>query len=224
MVVRTSAARTTAVRPKRKQVPSFLFAPFLGCSSCFIVVSAAKYFAARGFVVFSIEYRIVSDGAHFKEMAFDVRAAISQITNSTFAQSYGIDLSRVFIIGRSRGGHLATVAAYSLATPLTAYTSFPIAGWYRNNCGIFPPFLFRGVINLYGAVNPYGERSGGNNMMYDLDASVFGVSVDADPELWRNGTSLFIVNQYSPSTLILQVHIRLSLSFFSFLRVLLLYS
>lgn len=67
-------------------------------------------FAAEGFVVASLEYRLTGE-APFPAQLQDARAAIRFL--KTNAAKYGIDPARVGVWGGSAGGHLAALAAMS---------------------------------------------------------------------------------------------------------------
>jgi acetyl esterase/lipase len=66
------------------------------------------YVANRGFVVASIQYRTVRDGATYRDGIADVKAAIRFLRAN--AESYRIDPSRVGVWGESAGGYLALMA------------------------------------------------------------------------------------------------------------------
>ncbi|WP_243793736.1 alpha/beta hydrolase [Saccharopolyspora gloriosae] len=66
-----------------------------------------RYFAARGFVMATIEYRL-SGEALFPAQLFDVRAAIRYLRRH--ATDFDIDPGAVGLWGSSAGGHLATLA------------------------------------------------------------------------------------------------------------------
>jgi acetyl esterase/lipase len=72
--------------------------------------SSNEMFAGRGFVVFSIDYRLSPD-ARFPAPIEDTKCAIGFI--KTHAKDYNIDASRLILMGRSSGGQIALVAAYS---------------------------------------------------------------------------------------------------------------
>jgi acetyl esterase/lipase len=79
-----------------------------------IMEGVAADLAARGWVVWSIEYRRVGNGGGFPETLLDVAAAIDHlavIDTSDLAEPFSFDLSRVVAVGHSAGGHLATWAA-----------------------------------------------------------------------------------------------------------------
>jgi acetyl esterase/lipase len=69
----------------------------------------SRYLASQGYVVVSIDYRHAPQH-HFPAQLEDVQMAIEYVRSH--AEKWEIDGSRLGIIGRSAGGHLATLAAY----------------------------------------------------------------------------------------------------------------
>ena len=66
----------------------------------------ARYFASRGMVAFSINYRLVTaDGTGIPECLEDCKAAMRYIRGHS--QEYGVDVHRIAVLGDSAGGHLA---------------------------------------------------------------------------------------------------------------------
>ncbi len=66
------------------------------------------YVAEAGFVVASIEYRTVPEGATWRDGLADVKAAIRYL--KAHADAYGIDPDHVAVWGESAGGYLASMA------------------------------------------------------------------------------------------------------------------
>lgn len=140
-----------------------------------------RYLAARGYTVIAVDYRHAP--AHrFPAQLADVKAAIAFIRSH--APDYGVDPSRMAVLGRSAGAHLAMLLAYDPAAP-------PL----------------RGVVNYYGPVDlaaayrqppipdPIDTRA-------VLDAFL-GASPDALPALYRQASPLFRVRSQLPPTLLI---------------------
>lgn len=87
----------------------------------------SRYMAARGYSVITIDYRHAPE-YEFPNQLEDVETALRYI--QTHAAELEIDLERVAIMGRSAGGHLASLAAYQQ--------------------NVIP---LRAVVNYYGPVN-----------------------------------------------------------------------
>lgn len=82
----------------------------------------ARFFAARGYVVFAIDYRHAPE-FHFAEQLADVKTALSWVRRN--AVKYGADTSRIALLGRSAGAHLAMMAGYDAAeTSVKAVVNF----------------------------------------------------------------------------------------------------
>lgn len=86
-----------------------------------------RYMAARGYTVFSIDYRHAPQ-YKFPAQLDDVRSALDFIRSH--AAEYEADAEKMVLLGRSAGAHLAMLAAYEPDAP-------PI----------------RAVVNFYGPVN-----------------------------------------------------------------------
>ncbi len=74
----------------------------------------SRYLASRGYVVVSIDYRHAPQH-HFPAQLIDVRTALDYVQQQ--ASNWEIDLDRLAMMGRSAGGHLATLAAYQPDAP-----------------------------------------------------------------------------------------------------------
>jgi acetyl esterase/lipase len=81
----------------------------------------AWYFANRGYVVMSIEYRLAPRWRWPAQLE-DVRSALESLR--TNERSYEVDSDRMAIIGWSAGGHLALASAYSDQQMVRAVVSF----------------------------------------------------------------------------------------------------
>ncbi|HXI43697.1 MAG TPA: alpha/beta hydrolase [Bryobacteraceae bacterium] len=66
------------------------------------------YVAEAGFVVASLQYRTVSDGANYRDGISDVKSAIRFLRAN--AEQFGIDPEHVAVWGESAGGYLAAMA------------------------------------------------------------------------------------------------------------------
>ena len=70
-----------------------------------------RYLAATGYAVAAINYRL-APAFRFPAALEDIRRSISFLEEH--GDDFGIDSSRVVLLGRSAGGHLALLAAYTL--------------------------------------------------------------------------------------------------------------
>lgn len=96
---------------------------------------ATRYFAARGYVVYDIQFRQDREpDARFPAQLDDVECALGYMRAHAAADR--LDPERVAIFGRSSGGHLALLAAYRAARD-------PV----QPDCG--PPVTVKAVIAYY---------------------------------------------------------------------------
>jgi acetyl esterase/lipase len=69
-----------------------------------------EWLARQGYAVFDIDYRLAPQ-PNWRTATGDVKCAISWVKAN--ASKYGVDAGRIALLGRSAGGHLALLAAYS---------------------------------------------------------------------------------------------------------------
>jgi acetyl esterase/lipase len=83
------------------------------------------YLARRGYVLFSIDYRLVKDGRKmYPEAVHDVRAAVQFVRSR--GEAIKVDPNRIGLMGDSAGAHLAALVALAGDKP-------PFAGGYRDD-------------------------------------------------------------------------------------------
>ena len=73
------------------------------------------YVAESGYVVASIRYRTVTDGARYVDGLADVKSAVRFLR--AHADEYGIDPTKVVLWGESAGGYLAAMTALTAGRP-----------------------------------------------------------------------------------------------------------
>lgn len=76
-----------------------------------------EWLAGQGYVVFDVDYRIRPQ-PNWQTATGDVKCAVSWVKAN--ASRYGVDAARIALLGRSAGGHLALLAAYSTGEALLA--------------------------------------------------------------------------------------------------------
>jgi acetyl esterase/lipase len=141
----------------------------------------ARYLAARGYVVVAIDYRHAPRW-QWPAQRDDVRAALRWIR--AHGAEYDADVSRLALLGRSAGAHLALMAAYDPAETAV-----------------------RGVVSLYGPVdldegyrrpprpNPLDVRA--------IDEAFLGGTPDQFPERYREASPLTYATRRLPPTLLI---------------------
>lgn len=141
----------------------------------------SEYMAAQGYTVFAIDYRHAPQ-YKFPTQLEDVKAALRFIRRH--ANEYEVDLNRVAIMGRSAGGHLAMLAAYT--------------------SDILP---IRAVVNYY---SPVHLIEGYNNPpvpdpinSQDVLRSFLGGTPQELPDLYRQASPYYAVKPKLPPTLLI---------------------
>ena len=100
------------------------------------------YLAARGYVVFSIDYRLTRDGQNrYPAAVHDVRAAIQWVRSNS--ADLKIDPARIALIGDSAGAHLASLVA--LAGDTADFTNA-----YRDDTYASVSTKVKAVVGVYG--------------------------------------------------------------------------
>jgi acetyl esterase/lipase len=141
----------------------------------------AHWLSAHGYVVFAIDYRH-APAFHFPAQIDDVRADMAWIRDH--AAEYGGDTARVAFLGRSAGGHLAMLAAYTEG-----------------------PLVPKAVVSLYGGIDLVGgyenpPRPDPMNIP-DVTIKLIGGTPSQFPELYRQGTVLTYATHKQPATLLI---------------------
>ncbi len=96
----------------------------------------AQAFIPFGFNAFVLHYSVASDGVRFPQQLIEVSLAVKHIKDN--AESYGINSDRVFVLGFSAGGHLAT-ALGTLWHLDSIYDAIPDMSFgYNKPIGIIP--------------------------------------------------------------------------------------
>jgi acetyl esterase/lipase len=141
-----------------------------------------RHMAAQGYVVFAIDYRHVPR-FRFPAQLEDVRTALAFVREH--AAEYEADASRVALLGRSAGGHLALLAAYEPG-PLRV----------RGVVAYYPPIdLAEGYADP-PRPDPIDVRS--------VLRAFLGGPPEAFPDLYRAASPIHHVRPGLPPTLVLQ--------------------
>jgi acetyl esterase/lipase len=74
-----------------------------------------RWLAAGGRVVFDVEHRLANSAQRFPAQIMDIKCAIAWV--KTHAAQYHVDPDRLALLGRSSGGQLALLAAYTANDP-----------------------------------------------------------------------------------------------------------
>ncbi len=156
-------------------------------------METVNYFTAQGMAVITIEYRKPPE-ATFVEMIKDIRTAIVWIHEHS--NSYSINKSQIFVLGRSRGGQLATTAIYS---------GVANNSWYLEHAGNYSSeyFAVAGIISVYGTLNPYLTKKLGNYYLFERNKVIYGSLPETEPNIYNLSSASFLVTKESPPTLLI---------------------
>ncbi len=140
----------------------------------------ASYIAAQGYVVFAIDYRH-APAFVFPAPVQDVQFMLSWI--GAHASEWESDTSRLALIGRSAGAHLAMMAAYAVGAP-----------------------RIRAVIDYYGPVDlTEGYRHPPRPdplQVRAIEEAFLGGTPDQMPDRYRQASPIALVTRQMPPTLL----------------------
>lgn len=164
------------------------------CGGAFMVVDRSVwmpemlYFARNGYVVASIEYR-TSNEAPFPAQLIDCKSAIRYLR--AHAKEYCIDPDKVFVMGESAGGTMASLVGTTADHP-----EFEQGDWLDYSSAV------QGVVDFYGVtiVEPLPHVTGGAVPYYAFDAFV---GEDFTPEMGKKASALEYISPNTPPVLIL---------------------
>jgi acetyl esterase/lipase len=136
----------------------------------------AEYFASRGMVAFSIDYRLTSSGYTVYDCVRDAKSAMRYIKAN--CEYFQIDSANIVASGGSAGGHLAAATAY-----ISSYTED--TDDLSISCKPTALVLFNPVID--NGPDGYGYNTLGDNYVYF--SPLHNLSSPALPTLFMLGTS-----------------------------------
>jgi acetyl esterase/lipase len=139
------------------------------------------YLAARDYVVASINYRLAPKWK-FPAGRDDVLAAIAYL--KVYAKELGLDPTRIALLGRSAGGQLALLAAYTAGEP-----------------------AIRGVVSIYGPTDlRFGYEHPANKQLLDTRGvleTYLGGSPTKEDDAYYTASPINFVTASSPPTLLI---------------------
>lgn len=153
-----------------------------------------RWLAASGRVVFDVEYRLANSSQRFPAQIVDIKCAIAWV--KSHAAEYHVDPQRLALLGRSAGGQLALLAAY------TANDQTPLPG----SCNTQDTSV-RAVISFYGPIDLAWEYTHpGRPDVIDTPRTLenyLGGSPTSAPQAYTSASPIEHVNAQSPPTLFL---------------------
>lgn len=148
----------------------------------------ARHLAEKGFVAFSVNYRL-APASHYPAQVDDVQRAVRWIR--AHAADYNLDTERLGALGDSAGGHLVAMLGTrdtrdNSDTDLASYSS-------RVQC----------VVDFYGPTDFTLPPSNGSKDGLSILKSFFGKAPEEAPELYRDGSPIVYVSTTSAPFLII---------------------
>ena len=142
-------------------------------------------FAQKGFVTVSLSYRF-SHEAIFPAALEDVNCAIRWLKEHS--KEYGIDSSKVALVGGSAGGHLAMMAAYTTDDRQ-----------FSSNCKHNSSSQVQAIVNLYGPTDLTTDYA----VTQEATQYLMGVTYDENPNIYVNASPITHISAGDPPTLTL---------------------
>ena len=142
-------------------------------------------FAQKGFVTVSLSYRF-SHEAIFPAALEDVNCAIRWLKEHS--KEYGIDSSKVALVGGSAGGHLAMMAAYTTDDRQ-----------FSSNCKHNSNSQVQAIVNLYGPTDLTTDYA----VTQEATQYLMGVTYDENPNIYVNASPITHISAGDPPTLTL---------------------
>lgn len=152
------------------------------------------WLAEGGRVVFDVEYRLANSAQHFPAQIMDIKCAIAWV--KSHAAQYHVDPQRLALMGRSAGGQLALLAAYTANEP----TSYPVSCDAQDTS-------VRAVISFYGPTDlAWDYTHPGRPDVIDTPhvlENYLGGSPANTPQAYASASPIEHVSAQSPPTLFL---------------------
>lgn len=154
----------------------------------------SRWLADQGYAVFDVDYRMAPQ-PNWKAAVGDVKCAIGWIKEHAASPDWNLDPSRITLLGRSAGAHLALLAAYTTGDP-----ALP------PSCDA-PNTTVESVVDLYGPTDlSWGYAYPVNPSVYDSRARETGF-IGGPPQthaaLYRQLSPTERVTAASPRTLVI---------------------
>lgn len=153
-----------------------------------------EWLARQGYAVFDIDYRIAPQ-PNWQTATGDVKCAVSWVKAN--ASRYGVDAGRVALLGRSAGGHLALLAAYSTGEAALAPSC---------SSSTAPDLSVQAVVSFYAPTDlRWGYEHPANERVLDGSGKIralIGGTPDSAAEAFALASITSHVNRQTPPTLL----------------------
>ena len=160
------------------------------------------YVADQNYVVASIEYRTVPEGATYEQTVSDVKSAVRYLR--AHAGQYGIDSSKVAVWGQSAGGYLASMAGVT-----NGDKQFVSGGNLNESSDVqavvdeFGPSDIAKVAADYDTAAKKGNYAPGNSLAQFVFGTGTKLSVEDDPSAEELSDPITYVSSSSTAPFIL---------------------
>jgi len=154
----------------------------------------SRRLADRGFTVFDVDYRLAPQ-PNWKAAVGDVKCAIRWIKAHASNDDWNVEPNKLAVLGRSAGGHLALMAAY------TANDSDLPASCESGDSSVDAVIAFYAPTDLEWAYEyPSNSRVADSRAR---TSAFLGATLEMDRERWRALSPVARVTARSPRTLLL---------------------
>lgn len=150
----------------------------------------AQRLAALGYVCFTPEYRLSTE-ALYPAGVYDLKAALRWV--HAHAKQYGIDTSKIAVLGFSAGGELAAFIG----------TTNNNAKFEGTDCEANYPSRVQAIVDLDGTLSfVHPDSHEGNDSISTSAATYwFGYPKKDNPVLWQDASPLAHVDEHTPPIL-----------------------
>jgi len=160
------------------------------------------YVAEQGYVVASVEYRTVTNGATYKDTVADVKSAIRYLR--AHADQYDINTSQVAVWGQSAGGYLAAMTG--VTNGLKQFEDSGNPGQSSTVQAVvdeFGPSDISNVASDYDAAAQKANYAAGNSLAQFVFGPSTTLSVKDDPAAMAAANPVTYVSSSSPPFVLL---------------------
>ena len=159
-----------------------------------------SYLTARGYAMFTIDYRLSAPGRKtFPEAVHDVRAAVQYVRAN--AARFGIDADRLALVGDSAGGHLVSLVALAGDAPQFAH-GYPGDPYANVSTSV------KAVVTMYGVHDMLAqwEHDCVHRMSDHITEKFLGKSPLDDPRLYFDASPMSYIQRDRNKTAFLIAH------------------
>jgi len=143
-------------------------------------------YVEKGYITATISYRLIKQ-APYPAAAQDVSCGIKWIKAN--ADQFGIDTSRIALVGGSAGGHLALLIGYGGENPL-----------FSEACDLGVDTKVKAVVDFYGPVDLTTPYAVGTHQVQDF----LNTTYDKNPKVYESASPKTYITSDDPPTLIFQ--------------------